>query len=1007
MRVLPLIVLIHSVGLSLGVSFDPVSVLLPLSGREQSEGAQYKQTAELAVQLINNQSWFAGHKLELTFEDTQSTSFGAWQAAQSAVGPSATTKPLVLVGPSYSAPALAASVSARNARIPMVLFDATNPALSRIPDFVLRTCATDELYAQALVALLRAFDWGQFGAVYSATDYGRGFKEQLALAVSQENGGGGGAEGGLFMRVAAEFAPCGAAGCGVGGGGGGGGGSSDEELEVALKQVREANLRVVALLAHPAEAARVMRLAARRGMTGKGWLWIGPEWSTAEMLAAAGAAAGAAGAADKDAVAALAEAMGGMLGLVPDNGNAALRAALRPAGVLPASVSVAHAGALFDALWLVADRHVASEAAAGADLFYALANGTTAARPSPIFGGRPVALGAASRARSNAVLQLVNFAPVAAGSDSGGDSPGGFAFRTVATFAQAGQPGGGGALAFGPGGPGAIVWAGGQHTPPSDRGSASIAESATYFFLVLLGLVGAYVADALLHEYQVHALPASGATILFGVLIGALVKAIGSAKMIAAAKFDEQLFTLILLPIIVFESGYAMHRTHFFSQLGSIVTFAVFGTLTSTLFIGLVLHAVSESAFGLVLPIEEALAFAALISAVDPVATLTIFGALKVEPSLNALVYGESIINDAVSIVLYRAFVRFFEQEVTAVAIFGTLGSFLAISIGSVFFGVLVTVLCALTFKLTNELANNALRASEELECLVLLMYSYMAFALAEAAHCSGIVSAVVAGIAMNHFAKPNVSRDGQAFANKCLHFVAHLAEGLIFFQVGLNVVLYNASINWGFIFLTIVLCLIGRALNIFPLAFILNRKRTHHRITLNQQVAMWHAGLRGAIAYALAITFPSHHQDVIISTTSFVVLFTVFVLGGSTVPMLRFLDVRRGIEEDHAKRMSVVRTAKAESAWKRVWIRFASEKLVPWLSPAGLGNEDEDALVLDTDGAPSAGIARLGDVEITSASAWDMGDADEDAAAAYGGGGSSSSAVTAPAGSSIGNRTV
>ena len=472
MRVLPLIVLIHSVGLSLGVSLDPVSVLLPLSGREQSEGAQYEQTAELAVQLINNQSWFAGHKLVLTFEDTQSTSFGAWQAAERAV--SATTKPLVLVGPSYSAPALAASVSARNARIPMVLFDATNPALSRIPDFVLRTCATDELYAQALVALLRAFDWGQFGAVYSATDYGRGFKEQLALAVSKENGG---AEGGLSMRVAAEFAPCGAAGCG-----GGGGGSSDEELELALKEVREANLRVVALLAHPAEAARVMRLAARHGMTGKGWLWIGPEWSTAEMLAAAGAA----GAADVDAAAALAEAMGGMLGLVPDNGNAALRAALRPAGALPASVSVAHAGALFDALWLVADRHVASEgAAAGDDLFfYALANGTTAARPSPVFGGRPVSLGAASRARTNAVLQLVNFAPTAAGADSGGDS-GGFAFRTIATFAQAaGQPGGG-ALAFGAGGPGAIVWAGGQHTPPSDRGSASIAESATYFFLVL------------------------------------------------------------------------------------------------------------------------------------------------------------------------------------------------------------------------------------------------------------------------------------------------------------------------------------------------------------------------------------------------------------------------------------------------------------------------------------------------------------------------------------------
>ena len=55
----------------------------------------------------------------------------------------------------------------------------------------------------------------------------------------------------------------------------------------------------------------------------------------------------------------------------------------------------------------------------------------------------------------------------------------------------------------------------------------------------------------------------------------------------------------------------------------------------------------------------ECFAFAALISAVDPVSTLGVFGHLKVDPNLNVLVYGESIINDAVAIVLYRTFVGF------------------------------------------------------------------------------------------------------------------------------------------------------------------------------------------------------------------------------------------------------------------------------------------------------------------------------------------------------------
>ena len=52
------------------------------------------------------------------------------------------------------------------------------------------------------------------------------------------------------------------------------------------------------------------------------------------------------------------------------------------------------------------------------------------------------------------------------------------------------------------------------------------------------------------------------------------------------------------------------------------------------------------------LKLTDALAFGALISAVDPVATLAIFSAMDVEPTLNMLVFGESILNDAVSIVL-------------------------------------------------------------------------------------------------------------------------------------------------------------------------------------------------------------------------------------------------------------------------------------------------------------------------------------------------------------------
>lgn len=51
---------------------------------------------------------------------------------------------------------------------------------------------------------------------------------------------------------------------------------------------------------------------------------------------------------------------------------------------------------------------------------------------------------------------------------------------------------------------------------------------------------------------------------------------------------------------------------------------------------------------------SHSFAFGSLISAVDPVATIAIFNALNVDPVLNMLVFGESILNDAVSIVLTK-----------------------------------------------------------------------------------------------------------------------------------------------------------------------------------------------------------------------------------------------------------------------------------------------------------------------------------------------------------------
>ena len=73
---------------------------------------------------------------------------------------------------------------------------------------------------------------------------------------------------------------------------------------------------------------------------------------------------------------------------------------------------------------------------------------------------------------------------------------------------------------------------------------------------------------------------------------------------------------------------------------------------TTSLFTGAGIWCLGQAEVAYQLTAIESFAFGSLISAVDPVATLAIFSALDMDPVLNMLVFGESILNDAVSIVL-------------------------------------------------------------------------------------------------------------------------------------------------------------------------------------------------------------------------------------------------------------------------------------------------------------------------------------------------------------------
>merc|ERR1712106_94643 len=94
---------------------------------------------------------------------------------------------------------------------------------------------------------------------------------------------------------------------------------------------------------------------------------------------------------------------------------------------------------------------------------------------------------------------------------------------------------------------------------------------------------------------------------------------------------------------------------------------------------------------------------------------------------------------------------------------------------------------------------------------------------------------------------------------------------------------------------------------NIYPLSAILNLRRTV-RISGNIQHMMMFSGLRGAIAFALAIRNTiSESRQMILSTTLLIVIVTVIVNGGSTLSVLNWLGVPIGVSEDQTESDPIV----------------------------------------------------------------------------------------------------
>ncbi|XP_070255056.1 sodium/hydrogen exchanger 5 isoform X3 [Myotis yumanensis] len=368
-------------------------------------------------------------------------------------------------------------------------------------------------------------------------------------------------------------------------------------------------------------------------------------------------------------------------------------------------------------------------------------------------------------------------------------------------------------------------------------------------YLVALWILVASLAKIVFHLSRkvTSVVPESCLLILLGLVLGGIVLAVAKK---AEYQLEPGTFFLFLLPPIVLDSGYFMPSRLLFDNLGAILTYAVVGTLWNAFTTGAALWGLQQA--GLVAPRVQAglldfLLFGSLISAVDPVAVLAVFEEVHVNETLFIIVFGESLLNDAVTVVLYKVCNSFVEM-------------------GS-----------------ANVQATDYLKG--------------VAYLTAEMASLSAILAVTMCGLGCKKYVEANISHKSRTTVKYTMKTLASCAETVIFMLLGISAV---DSSKWawdsGLVLGTLFFILFFRALGVVLQTWVLNQFRL---VPLDKidQVVMSYGGLRGAVAFALVILLDKTKvpaKDYFVATTIVVVFFTVIVQGLTIKPLVKWLKVKR-----------------------------------------------------------------------------------------------------------------
>lgn len=333
------------------------------------------------------------------------------------------------------------------------------------------------------------------------------------------------------------------------------------------------------------------------------------------------------------------------------------------------------------------------------------------------------------------------------------------------------------------------------------------------------------------------------------VVVGAGIAVLGRAYPewlgpIAKLSLSAELILFLFVPTLVFESAINLDVRQVRKNLAPILTLAVPGILLSTGLVAGIVYWLTPLSF------PVALLLGAILSAIDPVAVIAVFKRLGAPQRLLVLVEGESLFNDATSIVVARLVTGMVVGGGFALGDVGpALGRF-----ATVFFG---GIACGLAMGVVVGWLLHFSRRDSVLAITMTAILAYASFTVAEHfLHVSGVMATVAAGLTFSGWGWMKVDRSVREQLGYVWEYIGFIATSLIFLLVGLSVNVAELVSVLNLLPWVFLAMLASRAVMVYGLIPLVNRLGRGEVNQRYRTVIFW-GGLRGAIALALVLSLP------------------------------------------------------------------------------------------------------------------------------------------------------